>query len=78
MLGSTPETLTRLEAELVRRYPAAIIVGSYSPPFAPVDEQYIQDCAAKAAKGDSDVVWVGLGTPKQDILGTALAARLGK
>lgn len=77
LLGSTPETLPLLSAELNRRYPGVIISGVFSPPFAAPDDAYVNTCAAAVRDSETDLVWVGLGTPKQDIVGTALASSLG-
>ena len=73
LLGSTPSTLALLESEIARRFPGVAICGSYSPPFAPIDSGYIADCAEKVRSAKPDIIWLGLGTPKQDILGSALA-----
>lgn len=73
LLGSTPETLNKLQHSLERRYPGVEIVGVFSPPFRALlpAEQLAQDEKIRASK--ADIVWVGLGTPKQDFE----AARLG-
>lgn len=76
LLGSTPETLSRLEANIRLDYPKIVIAGSYSPPFASIDECYVADCAEKVKSASPDIVWIGLGTPKQDQLGTALAREI--
>lgn len=72
-LGSTVETLRRLEENVRTLYPGIVIAGSYSPPFTSIDEAYISDCANRIRESEATLVWVGLGTPKQDVLGTALA-----
>lgn len=77
LLGGSPETLHNLHLHLASRYSGVQVVGSYSPPFAPVDDQYISDCIAAIKGSRADIVWVGLGTPKQDVTGTALASALG-
>lgn len=66
LLGSTPETLSALEAALEAKYPGAQIVGKMSPPFRTLTakEQAVQDQEIRSAR--PDIVWVGLGTPKQD------------
>ncbi|MFJ7337125.1 WecB/TagA/CpsF family glycosyltransferase [Streptomyces sp. NPDC101116] len=66
LLGSTPQVLDALHRELRRRYPGARIVGTCSPPFRPlhVDERLRQVEQIRSA--GADIVWVGLGTPKQD------------
>lgn len=74
LLGATPETLKSLEESLRRRYPGVNIVGSFSPPFRELlpAERVTQDAGIRAA--GADVVWVGLGTPKQDFEVERLAA----
>lgn len=73
-LGSTEETLARLASEVARRYPGVEIVGTYSPPFRTLssDEANEQDAVVRAAK--PDLVWLGLGTPKQDLEAQRLAS----
>jgi N-acetylglucosaminyldiphosphoundecaprenol N-acetyl-beta-D-mannosaminyltransferase len=76
LLGGTSETLRRLEERICATYPGITIAGCYSPPFAPVDEAYVTDCADRIRASAADIVWVGLGTPKQDQLGTALSRQI--
>lgn len=76
LLGSTPETLKRLEATIRSTHPDIAIAGSYSPPFVPIDAAYVADCAKRVRASDADIVWLGLGTPKQDQLGTALSREI--
>lgn len=65
-LGSTPDTLAALLSRLEGRYPGLEVVGAYSPPFRAMtdDEQRLQDETIVDSR--PDIVWVGLGTPKQD------------
>jgi N-acetylglucosaminyldiphosphoundecaprenol N-acetyl-beta-D-mannosaminyltransferase len=64
--GGTPEVLERLHANLLRDYPALDIVYSWPPPFralsAEEEEKVTRDIAASGAR----IVFVGLGTPKQE------------
>lgn len=73
MLGSTPRTLTSLERSLRQRFPGVEIVGAESPPFRQLDsaEQDDQDRRIRAC--NPHIVWVGLGTPKQDLEAARLA-----
>lgn len=77
LLGSTDATLDSLTTKLQRAYPSLRIVGAFSPPFAPVDESFMRVCESAIRQARPDIVWVGLGTPKQDFVGTQLAARVG-
>lgn len=66
LLGGTPEALEELQVRIADRWPQAHIVGAYSPPFRPMTgaEQMAQDAAIRDS--GAHMVWVGLGTPKQD------------
>ena len=66
LYGSSEATLARLKANLHARFPGLDIVGAYSPPFRPLtaDEDAAVVEMINAAR--PDVVWVGLGAPKQE------------
>lgn len=66
LLGSTWEVLTALESRLRGLYPDALVVGVDSPPFRELTEQERADQAERILTSEAHVVWVGLGTPKQD------------
>lgn len=66
LLGATQDTLNSLVAASEAKFPGVRIVGTYSPPFGArsSDELASQDDALTAS--GADIVWVALGTPKQD------------
>ncbi len=64
--GDTEETLTRLAATLKERYPGHVVAGTLSPPFRPVTPEEDDDQVRAINRAKPDVLWVGLGTPKQD------------
>ncbi len=64
--GSTPEVIDRLTANVQERWPGAVIAGAESPPFRPLDPAEQEAVAARLRSARPDVVWVGLGTPRQD------------
>lgn len=66
-MGSTEETLDRLIENLVNRYPAICIAGSYSPPFGPMAGEVNKKILRHIQDARPDVVWVALGAPKQEI-----------
>ncbi|GGW61092.1 hypothetical protein GCM10010320_47770 [Streptomyces caelestis] len=66
LLGSTPQVLDALHRELRRRYPGARIVGTCSPPFRPLTVDERRQQVEEIRSAGADIVWVGLGTPKQD------------
>lgn len=75
-LGAKDATLALLMREVEERYPGLRVVGSYAPPYAPVDENFVEECRLRLRAADPDYVWLGLGTPKQDILSVALAPEI--
>lgn len=76
MLGATDETLAKLADEASARYPGLHIVDSYAPAFGPVEETIDDACIERIAKAKPDIVWIGMGTPKQDFAAARLAERL--
>jgi N-acetylglucosaminyldiphosphoundecaprenol N-acetyl-beta-D-mannosaminyltransferase len=66
-LGATPETLRALVSRVRAQWPAVFIAGFESPPFrdATPDELWARD--QRIVESGATVVWVGLGTPKQDL-----------
>lgn len=66
LLGGDPQTLTGLQREIATRWPQARVVGAESPPFRALSraEEQAQDARIRAS--GAGIVWVGLGTPKQD------------
>lgn len=76
-LGSTPETLDMLIDNVRRKYPAAIVAGSHSPEFGPLDQKFFETCVSEILQTSPDIVWVGMGTPKQDFASEELALATG-
>lgn len=74
LLGGTPETLAALVAAIERRFPGARIVGAESPPFRTLTPEELAAQDARIRASGADLVWVGLGTPRQD----GEAARLAR
>ncbi|MGY1805891.1 WecB/TagA/CpsF family glycosyltransferase [Blastococcus sp. SYSU D00669] len=67
LLGGTPDLLEQLIHALEQRYPGILITGSYSPPFKRLEEDDREEFRDHVRRADPDIVWVGLGTPKQDV-----------
>lgn len=64
--GSKEETLEALKQNLLRENPNLNICGMYSPPFRKTTpEEDMQDIERINHSG-ADIVWVGLGAPKQE------------
>lgn len=56
-----------LAARLQNRFPELKIAGAYSPPFRPLTAAKEAQIVAQINQAAPDIVWVGLGTPKQDL-----------
>ena len=66
-LGSTPETLSLLMTRIASTWPDAHVVGFESPPFQTPTKGELAERDRRIAESGATLVWVGLGTPKQDI-----------
>jgi N-acetylglucosaminyldiphosphoundecaprenol N-acetyl-beta-D-mannosaminyltransferase len=64
--GRDVAALERLERNLVDRYPGLVIAGRHVPPFRPLSEPERDAVAAEINASGADVVWVGIGVPKQE------------
>jgi N-acetylglucosaminyldiphosphoundecaprenol N-acetyl-beta-D-mannosaminyltransferase len=57
----------RLARQLSTRYPGLIVAGCETPPFRPLTADESAAMVARLNAADADFIWVGLGTPKQDL-----------
>lgn len=64
--GSTPEVLEELVISIRRQYPDAVIAGSYPPPFGNISVSEMEKILRIINQAKPDVIWVGLGAPKQE------------
>ncbi len=64
--GDTEDTLEKLKLNLMQKYPLHRIAGLYSPPFRSLTKQEDMDIIKEINDKEPDIVWVGLGAPKQD------------
>ena len=76
LYGSTPEVLELLQKQIEQFAPGAVIAGAESPPFGDQSEEAFMAAADRMRAVDADVVWVGLGTPRQDWAAAALGRHL--
>lgn len=64
--GSTESTLARLRVALNGQFPALRIAGTHSPPFRPLSREEDESIVEMINKSGANVVFVGLGCPKQE------------
>lgn len=65
--GGAPGVPDALAARLSQRYPRLQVAGTISPPFRPLTHEEEDSIVTEINAARPDYVWVGLGTPKQDI-----------
>lgn len=71
--AGVPEMLAE---KLQARFPGLKVAGSYSPPFRPLTPAENAQIIEQINQTRADIVWVGLGTPKQDLWMAAHRAQL--
>lgn len=76
LYGGTPETLERLVAAAERIAPGAVIVGTHAPPFRPLTVEERDAALSDIRATQPDIVWVGLGMPKQELWADDVHAEL--
>ncbi|MEO1858111.1 MAG: WecB/TagA/CpsF family glycosyltransferase [Rubritalea sp.] len=65
-LGGAQTTLNKLAERFQRDNPGAIIAGSYSPPFGEWPDDEFERIKSMIEESGANLVWVGLGCPKQE------------
>jgi N-acetylglucosaminyldiphosphoundecaprenol N-acetyl-beta-D-mannosaminyltransferase len=64
--GGTSASLEAMLAGFRSAYPGIKIAGAFAPPFRPLNAKETDDICRMINNTAAQVVWVGLGTPKQD------------
>jgi N-acetylglucosaminyldiphosphoundecaprenol N-acetyl-beta-D-mannosaminyltransferase len=66
LYGGKPGVAEDLREKLLQRFPGLQIVGTYTPPFRPLNSAEEADLRAMLARETPDVFWCGISTPKQE------------
>jgi N-acetylglucosaminyldiphosphoundecaprenol N-acetyl-beta-D-mannosaminyltransferase len=66
LYGGNDGVAEQLAINLRNRIPGLQIVGTYTPPFRPLNPAEEQELFDKVSESKPDVIWVGLSTPKQE------------
>jgi N-acetylglucosaminyldiphosphoundecaprenol N-acetyl-beta-D-mannosaminyltransferase len=74
--GRDEQALAQLAANLLDRHPQLQLAGGYSPPHRALSDAELDDVAARIDAARPDVVWVGIGVPKQEKWMAAMRDRL--
>jgi N-acetylglucosaminyldiphosphoundecaprenol N-acetyl-beta-D-mannosaminyltransferase len=64
--GSTDDTLAKLQARIKKQFPKLRIAGMVSPPYRELSAEEDQAYVDQINKSGANVVFVGLGCPKQE------------
>lgn len=66
LLGGKNETLDKLATRFGEEFPKAEIAGVHSPPFGEWPEDEFERICEKIRSSGANLIWVGLGCPKQE------------
>jgi N-acetylglucosaminyldiphosphoundecaprenol N-acetyl-beta-D-mannosaminyltransferase len=72
LFGGEPAVLTALRTRLELRYPRIELAGAESPPFRALEEWELEEAAGRIGGVNTQLLWIGLGTPKQDLVAATL------
>jgi N-acetylglucosaminyldiphosphoundecaprenol N-acetyl-beta-D-mannosaminyltransferase len=64
--GGEPGVADQLAQSLKLCFPGVRVAGTYSPPFRPLSKKEDEEIIAMISRASPDVLWVGLGAPKQE------------
>jgi N-acetylglucosaminyldiphosphoundecaprenol N-acetyl-beta-D-mannosaminyltransferase len=65
-----------LARKLSKRFPGLVIAGTYTPPFRALTSKEDDEVIRRINDAAADIVWVGLGTPKQEFWMAEHVARI--
>lgn len=65
-LGGAEGVPDKLVATLTERFPRLRVAGWYSPPFREMSETEVDEMIERINVSRADILWVGLGSPKQE------------
>jgi N-acetylglucosaminyldiphosphoundecaprenol N-acetyl-beta-D-mannosaminyltransferase len=74
--GRNQGALVQLALNLRTRYPGLRIVGGHAPPFRALTADEERAVVEDVNRSEADVVWVGIGVPKQEKWMAAMRERL--
>ena len=66
LYGGAVDVAGELKRRLITRFPGLEIVGTMTPPFRELNASELDSLRAQVAAARPDIVWVGLGSPKQE------------
>ena len=73
--GGASEVPELISARLRLRFGGLRVIGTESPLVRPLTGDELDEAAARIRAANTDLLWIGLGAPKQDVVAAELAAR---
>jgi len=64
--GGKEDVASKLKSACENKFGNYNIVGTFSPPFLPIDQYDYAQIAEKITNYKTDIVWIGISTPKQE------------
>jgi N-acetylglucosaminyldiphosphoundecaprenol N-acetyl-beta-D-mannosaminyltransferase len=64
--GGAPGVADRLVERLSKKFPGLQVAGTFTPPFHPMSVEDDEKIIDEINQAQADIVWVGLGSPKQE------------
>jgi len=74
--GGTDGVAEAMRAEMTKRFPKLHVAGTFEPPFRALTSDEERELAEQVRACQPDIMWVGLGSPKQDRFMAAMLPRL--
>lgn len=65
--GTTDIALEKMVSNLRQQYPQLQVAGTYAPPFRPLTTHERRETIGLINACQPDIVWIGLGAPKQEL-----------
>jgi len=66
LLGGKQSTLDKLKQNFATQFPGVMIAATHSPPFGEWPENELEIILEKIKSSGANLIWVGLGCPKQE------------
>jgi N-acetylglucosaminyldiphosphoundecaprenol N-acetyl-beta-D-mannosaminyltransferase len=74
--GGKPGVAEELKQAVELKWGNNNVVGTYCPPFSPMQEDDWDNLVAKINESSAQIIWIGLSTPKQEKFAYELAKRV--
>ena len=76
LYGGAQGVAPDMASALISRFPRTVIVSTETPPYHDLDEHELNRLVDRIKDSEANMVWVGLGTPRQDYLVPRLSSCL--